>query len=705
MRTVVININGKLVEAEEGQSVLSAALDAGIYIPHLCHHKDLSPIGACNLCVVEIEGEDDLCNSCECIVKDGMIINTNSDRISEIRKTSMELMLSGHPSDCTGCPKYGKCELQSLMQYLEVTDGRLRKRTKLLQVNNKNPLFLHDSIRCIQCGRCIRVCKDVRGVGVLQFNKKNGEIYVGTENDISLAEAGCRFCGACVEVCPTGTLRDKEGLINLEINRNDSLVPCRTACPAGTDVPRYIRYIKEGKYSEAVAVIREKAPFPLALGYVCNHVCESACRRKEINNSVSIKELKRYAAENGNNDIWKKNSKIKSATNKKVAIIGAGPAGLTAGYYLAKQGHTVTIFESQPNAGGMLRYGIPEYRLPKSILEKEIKEIESVGVNIITNTKIDSIDYLFNEGFNSVTITIGTQEGVKLPIKGNDLDGVLINTTFLREVALGKEAKIGDKVAILGGGNVAFDCARVAKRLGAKEINLICLESRENMQASIEEVIEGEEEGIIINNSKSFIELIDNNGTVSGVKCLDVESFTFDENRRAVIKTIDNSEHIIEADNVIFAVGQRPETFEGFNVDTVRGSYIKVDEKSLSTNKDGVFAAGDAIYGTKSVIEAIESGRRVAKEVDKYLGGKGDIEEVLAPVEDTNNYLGKDVNFAFKTREEVACTDIDKRVESFCEVNKCFDIDRASNESNRCLQCDLRTKITVPKFWADYSKN
>lgn len=198
MRTVTININGKLVEAKEGQSVLSAALDAGIYIPHLCHHKDLSPIGACNLCVVEIEGEDDICNSCESIVKDGMIVNTNSDRISEMRKISMELMLSGHPSDCTGCPKYGKCELQSLMQYLEVTDGRLRKRTKLLQVNDKNPLFLHDSIRCIQCGRCIRVCKDVRGVGVLQFNKKNGEIYVGTENDISLAEAGCRFCGACV---------------------------------------------------------------------------------------------------------------------------------------------------------------------------------------------------------------------------------------------------------------------------------------------------------------------------------------------------------------------------------------------------------------------------------------------------------------------------------------------------------------------------
>lgn len=701
MKSVILNINGEIVKAKEGQTVLQAALEADIYIPHLCHHNDLTPVGACNLCVVEVDGNDEVQNSCDTIVEDGMVINTVSPKINELRRLAMELILTGHPAECTGCPKYGKCELQALTQYLEVTDGRLRKRTKILPVNSKNPLFLHDSIRCVQCGRCIRACKDVRGVGVLQFNKKGNEIYVGTKDDISLADAGCRFCGACVEVCPTGTLRDKEGLINLELNKNLALVPCKAACPAGTDVPRYVRYIKEGKYSEAIAVIREKVPFPLSLGHVCNHVCESACRRKEVNESVSIKELKRFAAEN-DKKLWKEKLKKAEATDKSVAVVGAGPAGLTAGYYLAKQGHKVTIFESQPYAGGMLRVGIPEYRLPKELLQNEIDEIASVGLNIETNRRINSTDELLNNGYNAVVLAIGTHEGVKLPITGKDLDGVLVNTEFLRDVSLNKDVKVGNKVVVLGGGNVAFDCARVAKRLGAEEVHLLCLESKENMPASIEEINEGEEEGIVIHPAQSFISIEENENKVCGVKCLDVKSFTFDNNRRAIIETVEGSEHIIEADTVIFAVGQRPENNNGFGVENIRGSYIVVNQDTLATSKEGVFAAGDAIYGTKSVVEAIESGRRAAISVDKYLGGNGDINEILAPVEEPNKCIGKVNGFAELQREDIVLEDNKVRVNSFCAVNKCFSDNKAQNESNRCLQCDLRTKISTTKFWADY---
>ena len=238
----VITIDGIRLEVPDNKNVLECALDAGIYIPHLCHHKDLSPLGSCRMCVVEVEGQEGATTSCTLKAKDGMVIHTKTPELEKLRMLALELLLTGHPEDCSTCPKYGNCELQTLIQYIGPKTGRLKMRTKGFRPQEENPLILHDMNRCVLCGRCVRACNELRGVKVLQYQKKEMETYVGTLHNKLLKDADCRFCGACVEVCPTGTIRDK--LMNSEVKKEDAVVPCRHACPAHTDVPRYIRHVK-----------------------------------------------------------------------------------------------------------------------------------------------------------------------------------------------------------------------------------------------------------------------------------------------------------------------------------------------------------------------------------------------------------------------------------------------------------------------------
>ena len=307
----------------------------------------------------------------------------------------------------------------------------------------------------------------------------------GEENSAGIAvgksweEAGCRFCGACVEVCPTAAIMDKPELVQGK-KRRDALLPCRANCPAEIDTMRYVRYVGEGKFAEAAAVIREKVPLPLILGYVCMHPCEDVCRRKQVNNSpISLRELKRFAIEHDTLQIWKQKARHESSTGKRVAVVGSGPAGLTAAYYLAKLGHEVVIFEELPEPGGMLRYGIPEYRLPRAVIAREIEEICEAGVEIRTGTKIESLRALIDdEDFDAVVVAAGAHKGGKLPIPGKDLPGVYDAISFLRSVNLETPYKIGKRLAVIGGGNVAFDCARVARRLGVEEIHVACLEAQ-----------------------------------------------------------------------------------------------------------------------------------------------------------------------------------------------------------------------------------
>jgi formate dehydrogenase beta subunit len=699
--TIKLNIDGRDIETEEGKTILEAALDGGVYIPHLCHHPDLSPIGACRLCVVEVEGIEGLPPSCMTPASNGMVVKTKTEKAEHLRRLAMELMLAAHPPDCGTCKKYLNCEFQSLKQYLAGDKLRVRSRSKLLPVNSGNPLFLYDPGKCIVCGRCVRACHELRGAGVLQYKQQGKETYIGTGADLPLADAGCRFCGACAEVCPTGAIQDKEENMQGK-NRRASLVPCKYTCPAEIDVPRYIRFIKEKDYSAATAVIRESVPFPGVLGYVCDHPCENVCRRGAVNQSMSIRELKRFAAEHDTEKLWQKNLVKQPPTGKKVAIVGSGPAGLTAAYYLSILGHSVTIFESQPYLGGMMRFGIPEYRLPRDVLDSEIKVIENMVAEVKTNTRIESIDDIVKQGYDAVFIAVGTHKGQKLPVPGADGDGVLIGVDFLKDVNLGKKITIGDKVVVLGGGNVGFDCARAARRLGAKEVHVTCLECREAMLAAQDEIEQGEGEGITVHCSLTPTRILRNDKSVTGVEFLEVESFCFDEDKKLQITTREGSQQVIAADTVIFAIGQRPDVPAEFGLDTGASNLIMIDSYSFSTSKEGVFAGGDAVMGTSSVIKAIASGRKAAAAIDSFLGGSGFIEQKFAPRSEPEKWLGPGQGFAAQERCQLSCASPEERLAGFGKVIYDMGEEIAECESKRCLQCDLRLKITPPKLWGNF---
>ena len=710
-RTVSLTIDGRIVEGRLGASVLEAALEAGIYIPHLCDHPDLPPAGACGLCVVEIEGTGSgaadgrgaagFAASCLTPVEAGLVVATRSDAVAQRRRLAMELMLATHPPECGSCEKYLNCELQSLKQYLGVEELRIKRRAKLLPVTASNPLFVYDPNKCVLCGRCIRVCWELREVGVLHYRRKNGEFYVHTPDDVSLAEAGCRFCGACAEVCPTGAIQDAEELMR-DRNRKAALVPCKSACPAEIDVPRYVRFIDEGEYAAAAAVVREKAPFPLVLGYVCDHPCEDQCRRGQVNEPVAIRELKRFAAEQDDGAVWQERAMPRADTGKRVAVVGSGPAGLTAAHCLRLQGHEVTVVEELPLPGGMLRYGIPEYRLPRSVLDREIAALTAIGVAIETGRRVGSLDELLEQGYDALVVAIGAHKGQKLRIPGAGNPGVVIGTQFLRAANSGEPVEVGRRVLVLGGGNVAFDCARVARRLGAEVVCMAYLECREQMRASEEEIQQGEDEGIALLPSRAFTRVVAEDGRVTGVECAEVVTCHFGEDGRPEIETLAGSEHVVEADTVIFAIGQLPDLPEGFGLDTTDSRFIALSEFDLSTSREGVFAAGDAVSGTGSVIKAIASGRKAAGAVDKYLGGSGRLDRKLAPQVEPAPALGRREGFAALRRRGGTCVLPSERVTSFCAVMQGLEEQEARDESARCLRCDLRLKLEQVKFWGSY---
>ncbi len=694
---VNVTIDGAPYAVREDQNVLEGALKAGVYIPHLCHHPDLPDVHTCRMCVVEVDGE--VKPACGTFPKEGMQIVTKTERLQKLRSLALDLLLACHPEDCSTCPKYGRCELQTLIQYMGGASKCMRHRTKGFAPDERNPLLVHDRNRCVLCGRCVRACKDLRGVGVLDYQKKGLEPYVGALHDKLLIDADCRFCEACAEVCPTGAIRDVLQMAHPETPKEDVVVPCRAACPAHTDVPRYIRFVKEGKFDEAAAVIREKVPFPKVLGYICNHVCELSCKRGEVSEAMSIRNIKRFAAEQDTGKYWKGKGKHLPATGKTVCVVGAGPAGMTAAYYLQKQGHAVTVKEAMPAPGGMLRYGIPAYRLPKDVLDSECEVIRQEGVRFDCGTRIEKPLELLKD-YDAVLLALGTHQGVRLPLPGADLPGVLVNTDFLRAASTGT-AKIGRRVVVLGGGPVAFDCARTAKRLGAEAVHLACLEAREAMTADDEEIEEAQQEGIVIHPAKTF-ERITGDTCATGVDFMSVQAFHFDENHRAIVEKEPGSEPHIAADTVIFATGQRVDLSADAGLTLGRGNSIVVGADSLATDKPGLFAAGDAVYGTKSVIEAIASGRKAAMEIDRFLGGDGDISETLAPVETPDGKIGKIEGFGKEPREMPQLAEAKARTKDFSLVDHGFCADAACKEAGRCLQCDLRLQIHAPRLWDAY---
>ena len=464
--------------------------------------------------------------------------------------------------------------------------------------------------------------------------------------------------------------------------------PCSHTCPAGVDVPRYIRFISQGQFDQALAVIREKIPFPSVCGRVCPHPCEAKCRRGLLDDSIAIRVLKRFAAERGNG-LWKMRAKIAPATGKQVAIIGSGPAGLTAAYYLAKRGHTVTVFEALPEPGGMMRYGIPEYRLPREVLAEEIEEIRSVGVDIRTNAKINSLDGLFAGGYNAIFLAIGAHQGAKLRIEGEDSPEVMEGISFLREINMGNKVRVGSRVAIIGGGNVAIDASRNALRLGAKEVTIIYRRTRTEMPASEEEIDEAIHEGVKIEFLAAPIR-IERKDSVVELICIHMKLGAVDTSGRRRPVPIESSEFSSSFNTVIAAIGQMPETPDQFGLPLGRGNTFQVDTYTLATGREGVFAGGDAVTGPATVIEAIAAGRQAAISIDKYLGGKGVIDEKLAPPEELEAL--PEIDEGEKHRLPIPTLPLGERLGSFAEVELSLSEELAIEEATRCLRCDLEER-------------
>jgi len=463
--------------------------------------------------------------------------------------------------------------------------------------------------------------------------------------------------------------------------------PCSHICPAGIDVPRYVRFIAQGKPAEALAVIREKIPFPAVCGLVCFHPCEAKCRRGQLDEAIAIRMLKRFAVEHDTGQ-WKQNSKVAPATGKRVAIIGSGPAGLTAGYYLAKLGHSVTVFEALPEPGGMMRVAIPDYRLPKDVLKAEIKEIEEIGVDIKTNTRVNSIDSLLGDGYDAIFVAVGAHQGSKIGVDGEDSPRVIECINFLRDVNLGKKVKVGNKVAVIGGGNVAIDGARTALRLGAKEVIIIYRRTRAEMPANPEEIEEALAEGIQIHFLAAPSRIINQHDSVE-LECIRMKLGVMDASGRRRPEPIEGSEFTMSFDTIIAAIGQRPEIPHQFNLATGRGDVIEVDPDTLATSREGVFAGGDAVSGPASVIEAIAAGRQAAISIDKYLGGGGDIDEVLAPPEGEVTPLEEAEE---KRRPKMPSLPVEQRLGDFKQVELGYSDEMAIEEAMRCLRCDLEER-------------
>ena len=464
--------------------------------------------------------------------------------------------------------------------------------------------------------------------------------------------------------------------------------PCRNACPAGIDVPRYIRLIGEGRASEALAVIYEKIPFPSICGYVCFHPCETKCRRGEIEEPIAIRALKRFAAEQDGR--WRGQiRRVAKPTGKRVAIIGSGPAGLTAGYYLTKLGHAVTVFEALPKPGGMMQTGIPEYRLPKDVLNKEIEQIKSIGVDIKVNARVDSVDQLLRDGYDAVFVAIGAHQGIKLGVEGEDSPGVMEGVSFLRSVNLGEKPELGNRVAVIGGGNAAIDASRVALRLGAKEVTIVYRRSQREMPASKEEVEQALTEGVKIEFLATPSKITRENGVLK-MECIRMKLGEVDASGRRRPEPISGSEFTMELDNIIAAIGQTPEIPAQVGFPVTKASTLEVDPDTLATSKEGVFAGGDAVSGPASVIDAIADGRQAAISIDQYLGGDGMIEEVLVPPEVVPAPVK--IEEEEKRRVPIPSLPIDERLRGFTEVELGYTQAMATEEAKRCLRCDLEER-------------
>lgn len=513
---------------------------------------------------------------------------------------------------------------------------------------------------------CIEIGKEL--VSELQENR-----------EIFLSHLETRNCplGDCIELSPA---------------------PCQMACPAGIDVPGYVTLIGQGRDDEAIELIRKDNPFPWVCGLVCTHPCEFMCVRGRIDQAVAIKNLKGFAAERAMSEGGYRNPPKAPDNGRKVCIIGAGPGGLTAAYYLALKGYRITVVEALPMAGGMLMVGIPRYRLPREVIDREVAMIEELGVEFRYHTRLGkdiTLAELKEEGFEAFLIAVGAHSSYKMRVPGEeDFPQVLDAVEFLRRVSLGDRHMPGKRVAVIGGGNVAMDAARTCIRLGCDEVAVVYRRSRSDMPADEEEVVQAEEENVRLSFLTVPIEIEGDGNGLTRLRCLRTELGPEDESGRKRPLPVEGSDFFIEVDAVIPAIGQTVDRsgFESLNdLEWSRRNTIRVDRASMKTSMNIFFAAGDVVTGPATVVEAIGGGKRAADAIDRFF--EGIPQPKMPPVPVRRQRLGfPEISAATKmslTKPPMPMLKYDRRRITFQQVELGLNESSVREEAKRCLRCDI----------------
>lgn len=559
---------------------------------------------------------------------------------------------------------------------------------------NKYGAVLVDTGKCTGERECFKACP----YGTPQFpNDERGIKMSKCTMCIDRLEEGLK--PICVLSCsmralefgPIDELRKKYGTVSNVEGLAKEYPPCQVACPAGVFAEGYIEAVADGKFSEAINLFRETTPFAGVLGRVCTHPCELDCRRGKFDNAVSICALKRFIADKERQTGRITPEVIPVTKVETVAVIGGGPAGLSCAYDLVRQGYAVTVFEARPEAGGLMRYGIPAYRLPKDVVDEEIDYINSCGVEIRTGTAVKDVELLFNQGYSAIFVAVGTWESARLNVPGEDAEGVVPALEFLTGVNIGQSMKVGKKVVVIGGGSVAIDAARTALRIGAEEAHLICLEcrdltARDRMPAQDMEIEEAEQEGVIIHPCLGVKNFIVKDGKVTGIETMGCCS-VYDENGRF------NPEYdlkvkspVLTVDTVIAAIGQTVNKDSvPSGVKTYGSGRILVDAVTLQTDNAKVFAGGDVVSGASNIVSAISAGKQAAESIIRYFKGvdlaEGRCEKIVI-----RNRAGNRSERVLKQAAGIK--------EGFTEVFQGISEEMAIAQAKRCVNCG-KTKPSV----------
>ena len=575
--------------------------------------------------------------------------------------------------------------------------------------------FFLNFLRDESCGKCISCREGTQRMWEIVTDITEGK---GKKGDLEFLEALAKatrdasMCGlgqtAGNPVLSTMRYFQEEYEDHIKYKKCPALVckeivssPCQYICPIDQEASVYLALIAIGKFEEALNIIRKDNPLPTVCGRVCHHPCETVCTAAEMGEPIAIRALKRFIMDWAIEKGYQSPSEQKKQRKYKVAVIGAGPAGLAAGYYLNRKGYKVAVFESLPVPGGMLTVGIPEHRLPKKTLNFDIEHIIKSGVTIKTNKALGkdfSIDDLFKEGYRAIFIAIGAHKSMKLNIPGENANGVIHALDLLKTVNLGKKAELGENVGIVGGGNAAIDAARVAIRSkNCKKVTVLYRRTRKEMPAFEEEIDHAIEEGIDIQFLVTPIKILAENGKVIGVECIRMKLGDLDESGRRRPVPIKGSEFTLELDTLIPAIGERPDISfltDKDNLKTSKWDTIDVDDETLLTDREGVFAGGDIVTGPRTVVEAIAAGKLAAESIEKYLSGKSLAREYklsrpslyVEPVELTEEEIEQ------AERPKMPKLPPRARKKNFKEVELGLSEEKAIKEARRCLRCELKTK-------------